>query len=554
MVLQRQVRSPCLSDGALERVFMAVLVGVSVLLPLRSTAEETRSWTDSTGKFKRDAVFQQLDGDTVVLKSDQGKEIRIPLDRLSKADQAYARAAAVSRSGPDPFEATVETPPTDTPPVGDNTSAGSAIRIVVAQGVGSTIEDAKRDAYREAVRQVVGAYVEGDTLTRNDELIEDKVLTLSGGLVSKADVIPDSLLTQNGITRLRIRAEVKVTEVMKSLAKLNITTTAVRTTDMQGQLTTLADQTNAAELALGDAKSWESVPASFFSLQMVGQPKVLKARGDEATVQLTLQLTPDRAQYMSFANRLVAVLSKLEGPRGTFTVDGRRPVADSRVVKQTIDDFWQHTLVFSKNRGNGADPEISYSFPKQDRKQLGAYFADMGSDLVAQSLCQVYCFNQKSRNFAYGLGDAAKEWIAGIGRKEADRMVICVMTHGNESLSRTQWGWFACDKSFFPSGQDSPWLRSIECEITLYGHDGGELTTDVIPLTEGFGISRHRHSLPVVIIAPAWVDTGCNQWPDERFTYVPQFTFPRWIELTAKEAAAIAEVKCVVRPHAVSPR
>jgi hypothetical protein len=553
MDLPRKIGCRWFSEGALERMLLAALMGVSVLLPLRSRGEETRSWTDSSGKFKRDAVFQQLDGDIVVLKNDKGETLRIALDRLSKVDQAYVRAAAASGSTTDPFEAIVETPPADGRLAGSNASAAIAIRTVVAQGVGSTPEEAKRDACREAVRQVVGAYVESDTLTRNDELIEDKVLTLSGGLVSKADVIPNSIVTQNGMTRLRIRAEVKVTEVMKSLTNFNITTTAVRTTDMQGQVTTLADQTDAAELTLGDAKSWESVPASFFSMQMVGQPKVLKARGDEATVQLSLQLTADRAQYLSFANRLIAVLSKLEGPRGAFSVDGRNPAAESSKVKEARERFWRHTLIFSENRGNGADPEICYAFPEHEREKLRAYFGAFGSDLPAKSECFVYCFNQKSsNNMPYGLGTVSAEWTTAIGEITDDRVVLCLLTQGNETFNRTKWEWFTCDKSLFPGGKDSPWLRGIECETTLYDQSGEELASDIVTLTEGFGVSVRRYGLPVVMIAPAWVDTG-GSWPDERYTYVPKFTFPRWLELTAKEAAAIAEVKCVVRPHVVKP-
>jgi hypothetical protein len=513
---------------------------------------EVRTWTDTTGKFKREASLERLAGESVVLKTPDGKELTIPLSRLSPEDQAYAKKTATAAPIEDPFRI-VDAPSGTVQRSTDGTAdVLGEFRVVIAKGVGATVEDAKKDAYREAVRQVVGAYVEGDTLIRNDELIEDKVLALSGALVQKADVISESVTTSEGLTRLRIRAEVKVTEVMNSLAKINITTAQIRTSDVQGQVITLAEQTEAAELALGDAKSWQSVPASFFVLKLVGQPKVLKARGDDATVQLLLQLSPDRDQYMAFAKRLVTVLSKLEGPKGSFLVDGRNPDARPALIKEGKEELWRHTLVFSCLRGNGAYPEIAYAFPPNDRDKLKAHFEDMGADLPSKSQCLAYCFNQNAGSGpdGCGLAKAAKEWLVAVGRHKDERMVVCVMTHTNDAFNRTKWEWFTCDRSLFPSGQDSPWLRAIECEITLHDKQGAELASDVIPLTEGFGVScpNLQYGNPFVMIAPMWVDTGDVGWPDRRYAYVPQFTFPRWIELSADEASSISEVKCAVRP------
>jgi hypothetical protein len=512
---------------------------------------EVRTWTDSTGRFRREAEFVRLEGDAVVLKTDGGNEIRVPLNRLQQADQQYAKtAAALVPTTDDPFTETEHQTGPINPIAANPSSVNSDVRLVVAQGVGTSIEDAKKDAFREAVRQVVGAYIEGETLIRNDELIEDKVLALSGALIQKADVIPESISTKDGLVRLRIRAEVKVTEVMKSLAKINVTTNAVRSSDLQGQMVTLADQTQAAELALSDAKSWAEVPASFFRMSMVGQPKVLKAKEDNATVQLLLQLSPDRDQYMAFANRLIAVLSKLEGPKGDFVVDGRNPEVSARGMQEAKDELWRHILLRSFMRGNGADPEISYAFPPNDRERLYGYFEDMRDELPQKSQCLVYCFDQDASGQPHGCGlkRVAEEWKAAIGRSKDERIVVCVMAHANESFSRTKWEWFTCDRSLFSEGTESPWLRCIECEVTMLTSAGDEVTSDVIPLSEGFGISPNlRYNTPSVMVAPAWVEKG-DGWPECRHAYVPQFTFPRWFELSADEASSIREVRCTVRP------
>ena len=57
------------------------------------------------------------------------------------------------------------------------------LQEVVAEGVGTTADEAIKDAFRNAVRQVVGAVVDAETLVKNDELIDDKVLTYSDGFI-----------------------------------------------------------------------------------------------------------------------------------------------------------------------------------------------------------------------------------------------------------------------------------------------------------------------------------------------------------------------------------
>ena len=517
---------------------------------------EVRTWTDATGKFKRVASFQRLDGDSVVLQTADDKEFKIPLDRLAAADQAYAKKAAATTPGDDPFQAVeLASKPTAASDAPTRAATGD-VRVVVAKGVGTTVEEAKKDAYREAVRQVVGAYVEGDTLTRNDELIEDKVLSLSGALVQKADVISDSITTSDGLTRLRVRAEVKITELMKSLAKINITTTAVRTSDLAAQVTTAMDQTQTTEAMLSDGRTWEAFPASFFSMAAVGQPKVVSTRGENATVEVMICISPDTEKYLAFARRMSVILAKLGGPSGTFTIDGKTPGGDPGRHKSNLDGLWEHTLISSDHRGNLADPEIAYAFPHKQREQLQGYFKDMGAQIATKSGCLVYCFNQngdKSPPYGCGLYEVAEQWDAAIGRKRDEMMVVCLMTQANQAYNRTKWEWFACDQSLFPSGNESPWNRCIECEFAMCASGGREIASEIVPLTEGFGVSRAdwEYYRQIVMLGPMWIEA--NGQAEQRSAYVPKFTFPRRIELSAEEAASITEVTCVVRPRVIRP-
>lgn len=59
-----------------------------------AVAEDLRTWTDTTGTFKTQAAFVSLDGDQVTLRREDGNLLKLPLDRLSRADQAFARRTA----------------------------------------------------------------------------------------------------------------------------------------------------------------------------------------------------------------------------------------------------------------------------------------------------------------------------------------------------------------------------------------------------------------------------------------------------------------------------
>jgi len=530
-------------------VFGLLLQGIS-----DAAGPEVRTWTDSTGRFKREGVFQRIDGKSVVIRTTGGAEVTIPLDRLCSDDQAYAASAASAAESDDPFKAVSGDPvqPGDLAKKTDVPATVGDVRVVVVEGAGTSVEDAKADAYREAVRQVVGAYVEADTLTKNDELIEDKVVALSGGFVQKADVLPASVKTVGGLTRVRVRAEVKVTEVMKSLARLNVTSTPVRGSDLAAQVATLGEQTDSAEALLADERTWEGFPATFFNMNLVGQPKILEAQGDVSKAELIVRITPNREKYFTFADRLASILAKVALKSGEFSNNGIEPAGDSRSAGAYMEALYHH--VFHGAGGyDRADPAVSGAFPEKYRRDLKAHFKSMDAEELLKNGSIAYCFDQGSNSTHSGCGlrISQKQWNQDIGDQHQDLMVVCLLTQANDTFVRTQWRWFLCRRALFPRKDASPWDRGIECEISLCNANGREITSASIPLGEGFGVSRcdWRRYRAIAILGPMWID------PDEidRKGYAPSIAFPVRVDLSAAEAKSLSEVKCSVRPLAVSP-
>ncbi len=66
---------------------IGVLVS-SLLLPIEFP-EDFRIWTDISGKFKVEARLKRVDDSIAFLETEDGREIEVPVDRLSQADQDY---------------------------------------------------------------------------------------------------------------------------------------------------------------------------------------------------------------------------------------------------------------------------------------------------------------------------------------------------------------------------------------------------------------------------------------------------------------------------------
>lgn len=94
----RRILSPRFAPLLLGLLFAAV-----------GQAQETRTWSDATGKFQIEAKLIKIEGDLVILERSSGQKMQIPLDKLSEKDQAFARSA-MSANPFQPVEASPFTP------------------------------------------------------------------------------------------------------------------------------------------------------------------------------------------------------------------------------------------------------------------------------------------------------------------------------------------------------------------------------------------------------------------------------------------------------------
>ncbi len=98
--------------------------------------------------------------------------------------------------------------------------AGAAeTQTVEGRGVGVNRAEALKDAYRDAVERAVGMYVDAKQGMKNEELVEDQILTQSNAYIEKYEVVKEKN-KPNGLVEIRINAEVKKSALTKKLSDI----------------------------------------------------------------------------------------------------------------------------------------------------------------------------------------------------------------------------------------------------------------------------------------------------------------------------------------------
>ena len=278
---------------------LAVIVMLGVIVCCSQAP--ARTWTDSTGKHKIEGEFVKLADGQVDIRRDDGKLVRIRLDKLSEDDQKYARQSARPAAEVTPLAVTVSE---DKPAIIPQ-SPGDAkdTQTVFAEGVGTTKEEALKDAFRAAVRQVVGEVVDGETLIKNEQLVKDQVLTYSDGFIPEHSVTSEK--RDNGLFRVGIEAKVQRRGIIMKLKAANITLKSFDGESLYGSVVTQEEaKANATQLL---RKALADLP-TMLTAEMVGKPTY---DSDQGEVVLQISIKPDRKAFDPFRERLEEVLKKV---------------------------------------------------------------------------------------------------------------------------------------------------------------------------------------------------------------------------------------------------
>jgi|GEM_PF-2400284 len=269
--------------------------GILVALQPQLEKEQVRFFRDSSGNEPGAESVESNNGDHDATVSAAQKSSETPATEASE----------ISRSKP------VRDQEKKTTPKKEQTQE------VIAEGVGATTDEAVKDAYRNAVRQVVGAVVDAETLVKNDEIIDDKVLTYSDGFIKDYEEVDGSKNVKGGLHRIKIKAQVERRSVIAKLKAANVTVKEVDGKGLFAEAVTQLDAEKDAAALL--QKQFEGFPQSCITATVIGEPKLVSQTGETGTVKITVQIEPDLKAYKAFSGKLVSILDKLAKEKGEFT-------------------------------------------------------------------------------------------------------------------------------------------------------------------------------------------------------------------------------------------
>lgn len=534
----KQVRFP-----AGTRVLFACLLGLSTLpislVAVKAVGEEVRTWSDASGKHKREAVFEKLEDGAVHLRASDGKPVRIPLSRLSDADQKYVAEAATRAAEEDPFttdESGANPSKAGKPSVRDNTYLveeasvdDPTLKKVFAEGVGKDVEKAKKNAYREAVRQVVGAYVDAENVAINRKLIEDRITMLSSAFVERSDE-PEVEQTDDGLIRVRLLAYVRQTKVLDVLRE-NKVTVRVSNDSLVAELTTKTDQQEAQQDIM--SRVFRGYPSKCFVATIEGPPRIEKQAAGSSAIVVRVKVAPDIEGFRRYSEQIHAALSASERASGVFSSDGKKfhPSYDAEYLLK--EKLFGH-------REDGRDSILAV-FPMADRSRLFEAVSGEAANKLLETPQFFTLWNGAEEGAGvYNLQHGEWEKLRERQDEKNKSAILVVLSKSMANNQRTTWRWYALTneeaKAWLPAA-----CRPLSVSVSAKDSSDRELLEDTFELQQlGFQVTNvGSRGHFVYFLAPFFVS-------EEFLWYVPTFTYHRLIPASEEEISGLKTLTCTL--------
>lgn len=262
------------------------------------------------------------------------------------------------------------------------------IENVEGRGVGANREEALKDAYRDAVERAVGMYVDAEQKMKNEELVEDKILTQSNAYIEKCEVVKEKA-KPNGLVEIRINAEVKKYALTKKLSDVMPKQTFALGDDTQNihSRVVTKEKRNGDAAALLENVIGELDPVKQVMILSLSSAKPIQAADENGKQKLYYRFkfaVNERKYYEEFLPPLLKVLDQiaLKQPKDVRlrSVDlGEDGIVDQK--KEYLAGKWNS---FDANK----DGHTKISTYRYDSCVNGVYVGDIGfSDGKGDSWC-----------------------------------------------------------------------------------------------------------------------------------------------------------------------
>ena len=312
---------------------------------------------------------------------------------------------------------------------------------VSSRGLGVDPESAKKDAFINAMQQAIGSYIDSETIIENDEIIKDKILSVSDGFVEKYDVVSEAKERGDGLYEIAIKATVRKGKMLARLKEVRVTGVEVAGKDVAAELSTKIE--NAKQGAQLLEKHLDGL-----------LEKLLVARLVDQNGKPSKQVRP---------------ITKI--------------LQDKRIECQ-----WNIEVYFNTR-----------SFYEKASPQLKKVFTAVATDEIGSSICvgkkHVYKYTTAVTNYPVF---QVEEWQGATPRlkRDDDRFVIS-LSIGRDSYGQNErFQSFALDKNLYGAVVNKAFESAAETKLNFYALDssGGVILQQMVDLTSTHLKKRNQTS------------------------------------------------------------
>ena len=186
---------------------------------------------------------------------------------------------------------------------------------VMGRGTGANRAEALKDAYRDAVEMAVGMYVDAEQQMKNEELVNDQILTQSNAYIEKYEVVRERK-KPNGLVEVQIKADVKKSALTKKLRDVMPTQTFALGDDAQNihSRVVTKEKRNVDAAALLENVFGELDPVKQLMNMSLSSAKPIQAADENGKQKLYYRFkftVNERKYYEEFLPPLLKVLDQI---------------------------------------------------------------------------------------------------------------------------------------------------------------------------------------------------------------------------------------------------
>jgi hypothetical protein len=352
---------------------------------------------------------------------------------------------------------------------------------ITTAGLGATPSEAEKQALSEAVRQAVGALLDAKTLIENEEVIEDRILTVNNGFVKSYDVVAPAKKSSDGVFEIKISAVIETSIVAQALQDAGI----------KGEI--------------AGQNLWAESTTKIMNVQDACQ--MLESKLPELIEKMVL------IEFSDAHGRVI------DSSQPVKTSDEGDSVSCTWYVKLSIDKayYFKTTLPIIQKCYEAIamckPQEFSFSNPEKDT-------ADISLDEKERyytNILKKFTFKTKKNGYAGKLDDGKSMFIIKSVSRSADSVSGLIYEKPKNILKFAIGGWA---ESYLNIGQYTPKGERLNLTLKVYSVAGDLISEASAPVQYGFfyalsatGISRLG---PFFNIEPVrdgdWLDVVSEQF------------------------------------------